>query len=194
MYRQKFEQYNNSFDLTLINVPLQQTVYQYAAAKLLRELKLTSETLQKWAILDSGTSSHFILSTAKVLNKNIADKPLTVRLPDGRTICSSHKGTLPLTQLPIAARIAYIITGLASHSLMSVVKLCDAGYKVEMKEFLCKIQYNGINIIKCSKYKQLGLWMIPLTYNVSNEVEQETNGNLSSPPVAYSAYKNPTKS
>ena len=103
------------------------------------------------AILDSVTSSHFILSTAPALNKEIADKPLIVRLTDIRTVCLSHIGTLPLTQLLIAARIVYIIPGLVSHSLMSVVKLYDPICEIEMKEYLFEIKYNGISIIRCSK-------------------------------------------
>ena len=117
-----FEQYNDSSKPTLINLPLQQNQYQYASANLLREVQLISKNLQKWEILDSGASSHFILSTSPVLNKKIAYKPLTVKYPDGRTVCSSHKSTLPLTKLPMEARIAHIILGLASHSLISVVK------------------------------------------------------------------------
>ena len=130
-----FEQYNNYSNLTLINVPLQQTQYQYAAENLLREVQLTSENLRKWAILDSGAYSNFILSTTPLPNKNISDKPLKVRLTNGRTVCSSHIGTLPLTQLPMAAIIAHSIPGLASHYLISVVKLCDAGCKVDTKYF-----------------------------------------------------------
>ena len=93
----------------------------------------------------------------------------------------------------MAARIAHIIPGLSSHSLMSVVKLCDAGCKDEMEEFLCEIKYNGITIIKCRKWKKLGLWMTPLTDDVRNKVEQENNVNSSVPPIDYGAYQTSTK-
>ena len=120
MYRIFFENYNDSSESTLTNAQLQQTRYKYAAENLLREVQLTSENLRKWEILESGASSHFILSTAPVLNENIVDKRFKVRLPDRRTVCLSHMGTLPLTQLPISSRITNIIPGMEYHSLMSV--------------------------------------------------------------------------
>ena len=40
-----FEQYNDYSDSTLINIPLQQTQYQYAAENSFREVQLTSENL-----------------------------------------------------------------------------------------------------------------------------------------------------
>ena len=54
------------------------TKYGYAASTILREVSLTSENLQNWAILDSGASSHFLLSTAPVVNRMEADRPLRV--------------------------------------------------------------------------------------------------------------------
>ena len=51
------------------------TKYEYAVATIIREIALTSENLQNWAILDSGASSNFLLSTAPVLNKMVADIP-----------------------------------------------------------------------------------------------------------------------
>ena len=58
----------------------------------------------------------------------------------------------------------------------------------------CEIKYDGITIIKCSKYKQLRLWMISLTDDVSNEVEQKTNRNSIILLIAYSANQTSTKS
>ena len=58
-------------------------------------------------------------------------------------------------KIHMTARIAHIIPGLSSHSLMSVVKLCDAGCKDEMEEFLCEIKYNGITIINAENANNL---------------------------------------
>ena len=58
--------------------------FGYAAATILHEVALTSENLRNWVILDSGASSHFLLSTVPVLNKMVADVPLMVTLPDAK--------------------------------------------------------------------------------------------------------------
>ena len=58
-----------------------------------------AKNLQDWAILDSGASSHFLLLTAPVVDKQIADVPLTLTLPNGDIASSSHIGELNLPQL-----------------------------------------------------------------------------------------------
>ena len=95
-----------------------------AASALLKKVTVSEKNHLAWAILDSGASSHFIMSQAPVCDKAIATSPMRIRLPNGETIQSSHVAILDLPQLPAPARIAHIVPGLASHSLISVVKLC----------------------------------------------------------------------
>ena len=131
--------------ITLISVkpPKSNSSYGYAAASILREEALNSENLRNWAILDSGASSHFLLSTAPVVEKRIAETPLTVTLPNGDIVSSSHIAELNLLLLPQAARTAHVVPGLASHSLVSVVKLCNAGCEVDVRDISCEIRYKG---------------------------------------------------
>ena len=125
--------------------------FGYAANIMLREVALTSENLQNWAILDSGASSHFLLSTAPILNKMVADRPLAVKLPNGNTVRSSHIAELDLSLLPRGGREAHIVPGLAYHSLVSVVKLCNAGCQVEIKDLSCEIRYRGNQLSNAAK-------------------------------------------
>jgi hypothetical protein len=46
------------------------------------------------AIVESGCTSHFLLVIAPYLNKVKSQNPLTVRLPNGATIESSHTAEL----------------------------------------------------------------------------------------------------
>ena len=114
-------------------------------------------------LFNSGASSHFLLSTAPVLNKMVADRPLTVKLPNGDNVRSSHIAELDLPLLPRGGREAHIVPGLVSHSLVSVVQLCNAGCQVDVKDILCEIRYRGKTIVQCSKDVNTGLWMMPLT-------------------------------
>ena len=66
------------------------------AAKSTCDLKNNSMNLKNWAILDSGASSHFLLATAPVKDKMIAKVPLTVKLPNGEMVQSSHMAALDI--------------------------------------------------------------------------------------------------
>ena len=162
---QFFDKYMNSLDpiypISLSdNKPrVGHTKYGYTAATIIREIAFTSENLQNWAILDSGASSHFILSVEAVLNKMVADK---VTLPNDDIVRSSHIAELDIPPLPSAGRAAHIVPGLASHSLVSVVKLCNTGCEVDIKDISSEIWYQGKTKGQCSKDVRTGLWMMPL--------------------------------
>ena len=68
-----------------------------------------------------------------------SNNPLRVVLPNGDTVQSTHTCTLALPQLPAKARCGHIIPGLAAYSLLSVVKLCDAGCDVTFTKIDCMV-------------------------------------------------------
>jgi hypothetical protein len=72
------------------------------------------------AILESGCTGHFLLVNAPCLNKVKSQTPLTVRLPNGATMESSHTAELNIPHLNAAASIANVFPGMANHSLLSV--------------------------------------------------------------------------
>ena len=82
------------------------------------------------AIADSGATAHFILPRVRIRNKQKAIHPLTITLPDGEVIRSTHTGHLTLPGLPPAATLAHVVPGLAHSSLISVKQLCDHGCTV----------------------------------------------------------------
>ena len=108
--------------------------YGFAASALLRTITMTPENRIMWVILDSGASSHFLLSEAPVHDKEIATNPLSIKLPDGKSIKSRKTANIALPHLPPRARLAHIVHGLTSNLLISVVKLYNAGCKVKMKD------------------------------------------------------------
>jgi len=75
---------------------------------------------------------------------------------------STHTCTLDLPDLPAGARAAHIIPGLASHSLLSVVTMCNAGCTVTFTKINCTIVYRGRTIVCGHKCTKTGLWMVPL--------------------------------
>jgi hypothetical protein len=90
-------------------------------------------TLGHTAILDSGTTGHYLLLAAPCHNKQPATRPLQVKLPNVHTIDSTHTCELNLPGLlPLQARKAHLFPALTGHSLLSVGELCDQGCDVTL--------------------------------------------------------------
>jgi hypothetical protein len=115
------------------------------------------------AIVDSGYTGNFLLVNAPCLNKIKSKNPLTLRLPNGATMESTHTTSLDIPELNKAASIAHIFTGMANHSLLSVRKLYNEGYSVTFKIDAVTI-YNplGVHILKGARDLDTGLWRINL--------------------------------
>jgi hypothetical protein len=120
------------------------------------------DAIRAWAILDSGATSHFLMTAAPMTNMRPTSKPIIAWLSNGDRVHSTHTCTLDIPALPASVRHAHIIPGLASHSLISVVTLCNAGCNVVFTKIGCTITYRGKVILCGSKCTCTGLWMIPL--------------------------------
>ena len=128
-----------------------QARYSFAASTLLETVSLDMSNIKDWAILDSGATSHFLVTAAPATDVTSTKNPLRVRLPDGSMIASTATCNLALPQLPSEARKGHIIPGLANHSLLSVVKLCNAGCEVTFTMIDCTVRYRGKTILRGKK-------------------------------------------
>eukprot|EP00804_Cyclotella_cryptica_P000700 CCRYP_000984-RA/>CCRYP_000984-RA protein AED:0.37 eAED:0.21 QI:0/0/0/1/0/0/3/0/1009 len=117
---------------------------------------------QHYAIFDSGATAHFLVSTAHVVNKRPALKPLTIRLPNGKNIVSTHTCNLDLPWLPHSITEAHIVPGLSHSSLISTRKFCDAGCQVTLDQQSCKIYYQGALVLTGTRDETTGLWKVPI--------------------------------
>jgi hypothetical protein len=81
------------------------------------------------AIADTGATSIFVMEGADVKNKRPAIKPLTINLPDGRQIKSTHICDIDIPGLPTTLT-GHIVPNLAIDSLFGIRVLCKAGCKV----------------------------------------------------------------
>jgi hypothetical protein len=118
-------------------------------------------TINKWAIFDSGATSNSLTTGAPVTNVQLPNKPIVARLPNRDQVRSTHTCTLDLPKLPAAACLAHIIPRLALHSLVSVATLCNAGCEVLFTKIGCAITYCGRKILCGSKCMCTGSWMMP---------------------------------
>jgi hypothetical protein len=128
--------------------------------------------------VDSGCIGHFLLVNAPCLNKVKSQSPLTVRLPNGATLESSHTSELNIPELNAAASKAHVFPGMASHSLLSVGQLCDEGYIVTCKNAsitVCNSQ--KFQILSGHRDLDTGLWRINLKQD-NKQIHQAVANNV----------------
>jgi hypothetical protein len=113
--------------------------------------------------MESGCTDHLLLVDGPCLNKVRSRTPLTVRLPNGATMESSHTAELDIPKLNAAASKANVFPGMANKSLLSVGQLCDEGYIVTFKHAAVTICNPGNSkILSGPRLLNTGLWRINL--------------------------------
>ncbi len=99
------------------------------------------------AIADTGATSIFIMDGVDVINKRVASKPLTINLPDGKKVQSSHVCDTEIPGLPTVLT-GHIVPSLTVATLIGIRPLCKAGCKVIFDDLKCDVVYNGRVIFK----------------------------------------------
>jgi hypothetical protein len=128
--------------------------------------------------VDSGCTGHFLLVNAPCLNKVQSQTPLTVRLPNGATMESSHTADLDIPELNSAASKAHVFPGMANHSLLSVGQLCDERYTVTFKQDTVTINDSGNSqILSSPRCLNTVLWRINLKQTI-NHIPQPIANNV----------------
>jgi hypothetical protein len=113
------------------------------------------------AVADMGAMSIFVMDGVDVENKRLATKPLTVNLPDGRKIKSTHVCNIN-TGLPVIL-MGHIIPDLKIASLIGICPLCKVGCKVIFDNEKCDVVYKGNIILRGYKDPTTDLWTLPIT-------------------------------
>ena len=94
------------------------------------------------AIANAGAKGHFLLPGTQVTNLKPSDKPMTVNLPGGTQIQSTHPCDINVPWLPKAASTAHILPGMAHTLLVSIKVLTDAGCKFIYDKDDCRVYFN----------------------------------------------------
>jgi hypothetical protein len=94
---------------------------------------------------------------------------LTVRLPNGATMESSHTTDLDIPELNAAAYKARVLPGMAHHSLLSVGQLCDEGYIVTFRRDTVTIcNSESSKLLSGPRDVNTGLWRINLKQTIKH--------------------------
>jgi hypothetical protein len=121
---------------------------------------LTIATSQ--AIVDTGATSIFVMEEIDVKNKRPATKPLSINLPDGRQVKSTHICDINIPGLPTMLT-GHIVPNLAIASLFGIRVLCKAGCKVVFDDNKCNVYFKDNIILRGYKDLSTDLWTLPIT-------------------------------
>jgi hypothetical protein len=113
------------------------------------------------AIADTGATSIFIMEGADVANKCIAVKPLTINLPDGNQIQSTHVCDIQIHGLPTIL-MGHFVPLLSVASLIGIRPLCKAGCRVVFDDKKCDVMCNGMVLLWGFKDPSTDLWSVPI--------------------------------
>jgi hypothetical protein len=75
--------------------------------------------------------------------------------------------------LPHTTRQAHILPGLAQHSLLSVLQMCDIGFSVIFTAADVTVKNGKSTILTGLRDQDSGLWRVPLEPNVPMEIGRE---------------------
>jgi hypothetical protein len=114
------------------------------------------------AIADMGATSIFIMDGVNVVNKQMTKKPLTINLPYGRKVRSTHICNITIPGLPMVLT-GHIVPDLALPLLVGIHPLCKAGCRVIFDNGICDVEYDGKVILQGYKDPSTDLWTLPIT-------------------------------
>ena len=131
-----------------------------AASALPREATLTVPPSH--AIADTGATSHFVMAGTPMDNIRPAVDPLTINLPNGGVVRSTHVCDVVIPGLP-TVMTGHIVPGLSMASLMGIRVLCKAGCVVIFTNAKCEVWFNKKLILQGTKDPSTDLWTLPIT-------------------------------
>jgi hypothetical protein len=98
-----------------------------------------------------------------VVNKRPAANPITIHNPNGTIMYSTHTAELDIPHLPPAACQVHIVPDLASHTLLSIGQLCDAGCDVTFNANAVTVTYQNHLILQVTRTATTRLWHFIIT-------------------------------
>ncbi len=102
-------------------------------------------------------------------------KQLSINLPDGEVLKSTHTCNIIIPGLPTVLT-GHIVQGLMMASLVRIRILCKSGCQVIFTEEYCNVMYNRKFILRGYKDPQTDLWTLPITPDAI--MQQSTVGKV----------------
>ncbi len=114
------------------------------------------------AIADTGATSIFVMEGIPMENVQPTAHPITINLPDGKKVMSTHTCNITIPGLPTVLT-GHIVPGIKMASLFGIRVLCNAGCTVTFDKEKCIVRYNNKIILRGYKDPSTDLWTLPIT-------------------------------
>ncbi len=134
------------------------------------------------AIADTGGTAIFIMEGTPCKNLRPAIRPLTINLPDGTKVKSTHTCNITIPGLP-KVLVGHVVPKLTIALLIRIRVLCNAGCKVLFTKTYCNVWYNGNVILSGKKDPYTDLWTLPINTDI-RKVTKSINEATSAPSQA----------
>ncbi len=114
------------------------------------------------AVADTGATSVFVMTGTPMSNICPTTHPLTIDLPDGKVVKSTHVCDMVIPGLPTEL-VGHIVSDLQIASLLGIRILCKARCIVVFLDMVCYVKYKGKIILTGIKDPSTDLWTLPIT-------------------------------
>jgi hypothetical protein len=109
------------------------------------------------AILESVATGNFLVFDARCVSKKKTLHALSVTLPDGTIIHSTHTAILSLPGLPPYANKEHLFPNHFKHSLISAGHICDHVYEVYFSAPIVTVRKGGTSLFVSWRDHSTGL-------------------------------------
>ena len=113
-------------------------------------------------ITDAGATGNFLLPVTQVKHLKPSGKTLTINLPHGTQLKSTHTCEINVPWIPKADRIAHIVPVMAHTSLVLIKVLTDVGCKFIYDKDGCRVYFNEKIVWDGEKEPTTGLYVLPI--------------------------------
>ncbi len=135
------------------------------------------------AVADTGATSIMIMEkTPNMRNVRPATQPLTINLPDGTIVKSTHIWDLEIPGLPHVLE-GHIVPELTVASLVGIRILCKLGCTVVFTDTACYVFYQEKLILTGYKDPSTDLWVLPITPDAISKAKLRTSQGQDIVPV-----------
>ena len=121
-------------------------------------------SVEDLAVSYAGMTGNYLTLTSPYSNTQKAAHPLTIQIPNGEIIKSTHTELLAHPDLPIQARQAHLFPGLKK-ALLPIETLCKHGCEATFnnKSVHIKNKQSGKTIMRGKRDARINIYMLSLT-------------------------------
>jgi hypothetical protein len=127
------------------------------------------------AIADTACTVTIGGTDAPVVNCRPTKNPISIRIPNGEIMRSTHEAEIDVPLLPAAARHVHIVPECTTPPLISIGQLCDADCDVTLNAKTISVSHNNKVVLTGKRTAETRLWQFDLPVPIETERRPQQN-------------------